>query len=142
MLSMKPLFTQIVKFIFVSGTGWLIDLGIFLILTYYYGFQVWSANILGAVPAVTFVFFVSTRKIFSNNALKRSLKQKYCIYIAYQIVLVLLISFFGQFLYDVFYARCNVDILLKNMNLAVKILMTCITIVLNFIVMKLLVEKF
>lgn len=138
---MKPLFTQIIKFVLVSGTGWLIDLGVFLTLTYHYGFQVWSANILGAVPAVTFVFFVSTRKIFSNNALKRSLKQKYCIYIAYQIILVLFISFLGQVLYDVFYSRCSIGILLNNLNLIVKILMTCITIVLNFIVMKVLAEK-
>lgn len=138
---MEQLFKQIVKFVLVSGTGWLIDLGIYLTLTYGYDFPVWIANILGALPAATFVFIVSTRKIFENNIKRLSLKQKYIIYIVYQIILIVCISLFGQFLYNLIQAHNPFEWLSPYTLLLVKLMITCITIVLNFIFMKVLVER-
>lgn len=138
---MDRLLKQIVQFVLVSGTGWLLDLGIYLTLTYYYDFSVWAANILGALPAATFVFIVSTRKIFANNIKRLTLRQKYAIYILYQILLILGISLFGQYLYNMISTHFSYEWLLQSAKLIVKLFITCITIVLNFMVMKVLVEK-
>ena len=48
----------------VSGVGWVIDFGIYTLLTGPMSFPVALSNYISSVPAITFVFFVSTRKMF------------------------------------------------------------------------------
>ena len=115
---MKKLIIQFFKFLLISGTGWLIDTTIYTILTVILKYNVIFSNILSSIPAITFVFFVSTRKIFLTHIGKFSLKQKYLIYIS--------------------------EPLLNNkglLKIIIKLTITPITMITNFFVMKFLAEK-
>ena len=136
---MKKLFIQFFKFLIISGTGWLIDTSCYLILTLVFKQNVILSNILSSIPALTFVFFVSTRKIFSTNTGKLSIKKKYLIYFLYQIILIFSVSLLGQVLYDFL---MNYFIIEKGLlKILVKIIITPITMIINFFVMKFLAEK-
>lgn len=132
---------QIFSFLIVSGTGWLIDFSIYLILTYFAGFNVIVANICSSIPAITLVFLVSNKKIFKNKNSNLKLKTKYMVYFGYQLLLILCISEFGEFLYNTLFDIIEIPLILSNLKLIIKIIITPITMILNFIVMKNLIEK-
>ena len=135
---LKLLLTQFIKFLFVSGTGWIIDFGLYSLLTGIFRFQILYSNILSSMPAITFVFIFSTKKIFKEHKDGFSIKQKYIIYFIYQIVLVLLVSLLGQFLYVIIIKnKINFSLL----KIIIKVIITPITMILNFFVMKYLTEK-
>ena len=127
----------------ISGVGWLIDFSVFFFISVMIGKGVGYANIISAMPAVTFVFIVSTRRTFKNIHSKVDLKYKYLVYIAYQVILVLGMSWFAQHIYDYFYTSnlMSLKIVNDNLKMFVKLLITPITMVVNFIVMKNLIEK-
>lgn len=89
---------------------------------------------------VTFVFAFTTRKIFENKS-NISLSWKYLMYLIYQCLLIFLIS---NLLYQI-----NEIILLHFVSNSVrnfsgiisKILVTPVTLILNFVVMKYVIEK-
>ena len=135
---MKKLIIQFFKFLLISGTGWLIDTTIYTILTVVLKYNVIFSNILSSVPAITFVFFVSTIKIFLTHIGKFSLKQKYLIYILYQIILITTVSIIGQILYNISENLLSNKELLK---IIIKLTITPITMITNFFVMKFLAEK-
>jgi hypothetical protein len=135
---MKKLIIQFFKFLLISGTGWLIDTTIYTILTVILKYNVIFSNILSSIPAITFVFFVSTRKIFLTHIGKFSLKQKYLIYILYQIILITTVSIIGQILYNISENLLSNKELLK---IIIKLTITPITMITNFFVMKFLAEK-
>ena len=135
---MKKLIIQFFKFLLISGTGWLIDTTIYTILTIILKYNVIFSNILSSIPAITFVFFVSTRKIFLTHIGKFSLKQKYLIYILYQIILITTVSLIGQILYNISENLLSNKELLK---IIIKLTITPITMITNFFVMKFLAEK-
>lgn len=136
---MKKLFIQAIRFIGLSGIGWILDFTTYTVL------GVISANLvlnntISSWVGVTFVFLLSTRIVFKNNS-KIPLKWKYVIYLLYQCVLIFFISKLLN--------RVNVYLLthvalavVKNFSTIIsKILVTPITMVLNFVVMKGVVEK-
>lgn len=135
---MKKLIIQFFKFLLISGTGWLIDTTIYTILTVILKYNVIFSNILSSIPAITFVFFVSTRKIFLTHIGKFSLNQKYLIYILYQIILITTVSIIGQILYNISENLLSNKELLK---IIIKLTITPITMITNFFVMKFLAEK-
>ena len=135
---MKKLIIQFFKFLLISGTGWLIDTTIYTILTVILKYNVIFSNILSSIPSITFVFFVSTRKIFLTHIGKFSLKQKYLIYILYQIILITTVSLIGQILYNISENLLSNKELLK---IIIKLTITPITMITNFFVMKFLAEK-
>ena len=135
---LKLLLTQFVKFLFVSGTGWVIDFGLYSILTGIFELQILYSNILSSIPAITFVFIVSTKRIFKENKDGFSIKQKYLIYFVYQMVLILLVSLLGQFLYTII---INNGINFSFLKIIIKIIITPVTMILNFFVIKYLAEK-
>lgn len=135
---MKKLIIQFFKFLLISGTGWLIDTTIYTILTVIFKYNVIFSNILSSIPAITFVFFVSTRKIFLTHTGRFSLKQKYLIYILYQIILIITVSVIGQLLYNITESLLSNKDLLK---IIIKVAITPITMITNFFVMKFLAEK-
>lgn len=138
MKRLKLLLIQFIKFLFVSGTGWIIDFGLYSILTEIFELQILYSNILSSILAITFVFVVSTKKIFKENKKGLSTKQKYLIYFVYQVVLIFLVSILGQIVY------IN---LIKNgisyslLKIVIKIMITPITMIMNFFVIKYLAEK-
>ncbi|MFW2487156.1 GtrA family protein [Clostridium chromiireducens] len=135
---------QISKFLIISGTGWLIDFLIYLLLAIKLNFDVGYSNFISGIPALTFVFMVSTRKIFECNTDGLSLKRKYIIYFLYQMILIIIISLFGQILYSIInISSFNKIIIIKEYSkIITKLIITPITMVLNFCVMKILSEKY
>lgn len=138
MKKLKLLLIQFLKFLFVSGTGWIIDFGLYLMLTGIFGLQILYSNILSSIPAITFVFIISTKKIFVENKDGFSIKKKYLIYFVYQMILILLVSLLGQFLYTI---AIKNGINFSLLKIIIKIMITPVTMVLNFFVIKYLAER-
>ena len=145
---LKRIFTpellrQILSFLFVSGIGWLIDFSGYFTLTTWLGFSVFLANCISTVPAILWVFWFSSRHIFAANKTGLKLYQKYLIYFAYQMLLVAGISFFAEFLHAQFMASRLIEygFLYTNIKMLIKIVITPITMTMNFIVVKSLLEK-
>lgn len=140
---MKRTIKQAFGFILISGIGWLIDFSIYCLLTGLLSFPVGITNVISSIPAITFVFFTSTKKTFCNKPGSLKLGYKYLIYFGYQLILLLCISTFGQFLYNVLIVSSlsQYALIAKYMKLLIKIIITPITMTINFIVMKLLIEK-
>lgn len=140
---MKKLLKQIYSFLAVSGTGWLIDICIYTILTNKFCINVAYGNMISGIPALTFVFLLSTRKIFTVREKGMPLKNKYIIYLCYQLFLILIVSWFGQILFDraVKINWISESVLFQYLKLIIKIIITPITMTVNFIVMKMLSER-
>lgn len=141
---MKKLIIQALKFFCVSGVGWIIDFSIYSLLTYIFDFNVLLANMISSIPAVTYVFFISTKRIFSKKESKISIKAKYAIYLIYQLVLVIAVSSLGQLLYSSLIdivTNWEINFITNNFKIIIKICITPITMILNFIIMKILAEK-
>ena len=99
------------------------------------------ANILSSIPAITYVFLMSNKNIFKNTESKLSIKIKYLIYFGYQLILLFCISALGEFLYSKLLNIIAIPIILNNLKIVIKILITPITMTLNFIVLKNIIEK-
>ncbi|MCH5277779.1 MAG: GtrA family protein [Desulfovibrionaceae bacterium] len=139
----KMALKQSLKFFAVSGCGWLIDFSVFTLLAQFVGFNVAYANMLSSIPAITLVFFVSTRKIFANKKNGMSIWKKYIIYFFYQIILVICISWVGEGFYRLL-LYINIEQILPvsgNIKLICKIIITPIAMTMNFMMMKILCER-
>lgn len=138
-IQLKKIFLQAIKFIGLSGIGWLLDFGTYTGLGYISSNLVIN-NIISSWVGVTFVFIFATRKVFKNNS-KIPLKWKYFIYILYQCILIFFISKLLNIVNEVLLAQIPVEVLIKFSPIIAKILVTPITMVLNFFVMKSVIEK-
>lgn len=140
---MRRLLSQILRFVGISGVGWLLDFSIFWALTSLGGLSVASANMLSSVPAITLVFCVSTYKIFQKNRTRLPLFGKYLLYFGYQMALVFCVSWLGQWLFGLLSGTALADaaVVGTHLELVCKILITPITMAANFCVMKVLSEK-
>ena len=136
---MKKILVEAIKFVGISGVGWIIDICIYLTLTYIIKCNVFLANVTSSLAGVTFVFIVSTRKLFKNNS-KINLKIKYIIYVIYQILLIITASKIMLIISDTL-KETNINIILNYINIIVKIIITPFTLLINYIVMKYLIEK-
>lgn len=140
---MKSILKQILNFICISGVGWIIDFTVFYFLTNRLNLNVGYSNFVSAIPAVTYVFIISTRNIFSKNISKFSIKVKYIIYFIYQLLLVSCVSVIGQYFYELLMSTsltCNSTIT-NHLSIFVKLCITPITLCANFLFMKVLIEK-
>ena len=133
---MKEILFKALKFFGLSGIGWLIDVSIYMILSSIFHIDVSIANIVSSFTAVSFVFVTSTRKVFHNKS-KIKLKYKYFIY---QVLLIFVSSFALGCLKD-WFLGFEIAWLTNYINIIVKILITPFTMILNYIVMSLLIEK-
>lgn len=139
---MKEILKQAINFFVVSGIGWIIDMLIYIILTNV-GLPIVISNIISAGLAASYVYLVSTNKIFVNNG-KLSLTLKYLIYILYQFCLILVSSYVIMLISNGLtnlFETYNLILLLKNVKIISKIVNTPVTMIVNFIVMKNLIEK-
>ncbi|MBW9311363.1 hypothetical protein FDF23_06945 [Fusobacterium nucleatum] len=139
MKQFKKLFSQFIKFLFVSGIGWLIDFSLYAVLTIEFNLKIFYANIFSSIPAISYVFLVSIKKIFvksQKNTL--TIVQKYIIYFIYQLLLIFFISIVAQNLY-ILLGKYNLNF--KLMKIIIKVLITPVTMTINFFVIKYLAEK-
>ena len=136
---MKNLIKQGIGFIGISGIGFIIDFIIYNVLSSLLPINVNICNMISSFIGVSFVFIVSTRKIFINNS-KIDIKLKYIIYIVYQLILISLVSYIMLILKN-YLLGIDVDLITKYVNIIAKIIITPFTMIINFIVMKKLIEK-
>lgn len=136
---MRKLLAQIVRFVGISGVGWLIDFSLFTVLTSLLKVPVTAANMISSLPAITLVFLVSTRKIFEGPG-KVPVAVRYVLYLLYQLVLVTAVSVaagqLAPWIAGLFGGRLE-----SLSGILAKILITPVTMTANFIVMKLMTEK-
>lgn len=131
------------SFIVVSGVGWVIDFSVFLFLSTILAVDIFFSNIISAIPAISFVFFVSTKRVFQAKTSRINKKNKLLIYITYQLILLISISSFGQLIYNVLLeSTIHLPLfVIDHTELLIKVFITPISMGLNFLVMKLLIEK-
>jgi putative flippase GtrA len=89
---------KFLRFLVISGGGWLLDFGIYSLLTMVLELPVWLSNFISSFAAISFVFFTATRHAFVLHKGGLSLRQKYLAYLMYQLVLVSAVSFLAQWL--------------------------------------------
>ncbi len=141
-MDFKKIFRQMMLFFISSGIGFIIDFSVYLLLVKDLEIRVLYANMISALPAVTFVFIISNTRIFSVE--KTNIKdkiRKYFIYLGYQAVLLACVSYLGDYIYfnhTEFLTNMLNDVQIK---LLIKVFITPITMILNFIVMKFLTER-
>lgn len=136
---MQKFLKQVIKFVGLSGIGWLLDFFVYTSLGFISTNLVLN-NSISSWIGVTFVFICATRKIFQNSN-KISLKWKYIIYIGYQIILVFAISKLLNIINTFIIDNITVAIILRFSYIIAKIFVTPITMILNFFVMKGVIEK-
>lgn len=136
---MKKLLIQAAGFFGLSGVGWLLDFCTFTALGFLSDNVVLN-NTISSWVGITFVFLFATRKVFRNNS-KISLKWKYTIYVVYQAVLIFFISKVLNGIHGWIISTVPIEMILRFSSIISKILVTPITMVLNFLVMKGIIEK-
>lgn len=136
---LKKLLGQAICFIGISGIGWLLDFLVYTCLGLASSNLVIN-NTISSWVGVTFVFIFATRKVFRNES-KIALPWKYLIYILYQCVLIFFISKVLNVINAGIVAYISMGLIVKFSAVIAKILVTPITMVLNFWVMKGVVEK-
>ena len=136
---MKKLLYQAIRFIGLSGIGWLLDFGTYICLGFISSNLVIN-NFISSWVGVTFVFIFATRKVFQNNS-RIPLGVKYLIYILYQIILITLVSKLLGAIDSFIVSHIAWELVLKFSGIIAKIIITPITMILNFFVMKGVIEK-
>lgn len=136
---MKTLWEQIFRFIGLSGIGWLLDFFVYAVLGWF-SKDLFLNNTISSWVGVTFVFLFSTRLVFQNNS-KIPLKVKYILYLLYQCLLIYLISKLLNQVNGWILAHIAWNLILRFSALISKMLVTPVTMVLNFCVMKAVIEK-
>ena len=136
---MKRLLTQALRFFGLSGIGWLLDFGTYTLLGFASPNLVLN-NIISSWIGVTFVFLTATKKVFQNDS-RIPLKAKYVIYLVYQCVLIYLISKLLGWVNAVLLANISWKFVQHFSTVIAKIVVTPITMILNFLVMKEIIEK-
>lgn len=140
-MRMNKVLRQGSYFTLISGIGWCMDFGLYSLLSIYWCVPVAYANMISSLPAITFVFAMATRHIFIRRSGGLKIWQKYVIYLVYQAALVISVSFLAEWVYNIIQDKLLMLCLGKALKVLVKCLITPITMLMNFIVMKILVEK-
>ena len=94
---------------------------------------------ISSLVGASFVFVFSTRFVFRNNH-RIPLIWKYCVYIVYQLILIVLISLLLSRI-NALICACAPAFIAAFSAVLSKIIVTPITMTLNFFVMKLAIEK-
>lgn len=135
---LRDLLRQALRFIGLSGIGWLLDFAMYTLLSIKAS-NLAAVNMISSLVGASFVFIFSTRFVFRNNH-RIPLLWKYCVYIVYQVILIVLISLLLSRINELICACAPAFIAAFSAVLS-KIIVTPITMTLNFFVMKLAIEK-
>lgn len=137
---MKRLLNQAIHFVGISGIGWLLDFTVFNLLNFVSA-RVDINNMISSLIAVCFVFTVSTRKTFVQKENGMPLKLKFIIYVLYQLVLIFAVSYVLSQINSALIEFLKGTAMSSLTALMAKIIVTPFTMLCNFVVMKLLIEK-
>lgn len=136
---LRNLLMQALRFVGLSGIGWLLDFAVYTILSTCVS-NLAAANMISSLVGASFVFIFSTRFVFQNSH-RIPLIWKYCFYIAYQALLILLISLLLAQINTLITTHVSVGIIVRASAILSKIIVTPITMTLNFFIMKFVIEK-
>ena len=136
---LRNLLMQALRFVGLSGIGWLLDFAVYTILSTCVS-NLAAANMISSLVGASFVFIFSTRFVFQNSH-RIPLIWKYCVYIAYQALLILLISLLLAQINTLITTHVSVGIIVRASAILSKIIVTPITMTLNFFIMKFVIEK-
>ena len=136
---MRKLFKQAIRFVGISGIGWILDFSTYNLLGLVSD-KLFLNNVISSWVGVSVVFMFATRKVFQNNS-KISLKWKYIIYIVYQCILIFFSSKLLSLIAAVIVNNIDIAIIISLASMIAKILVTPVTMILNFFVMKGIIEK-
>lgn len=139
MNSIKELIEQAIKFVGLSGIGWLLDMLVYTLLGMC-SKEFFLNNLISSFVGVSFVFFTSTKLIFKNNS-RVALKYKYLICLLYQVILIVFISKLLVIINANLTGLVAESALGSFQYIMAKIAVTPITMILNFIVMKNLIVR-
>lgn len=114
------------KYFYVSLIGLSLDMIIYYILLYIFNITVFSANLTSSFFAISFVYVMSTKKIFD----KKGTVGSYLIFIVYHVISINIYS------YLVFYIHYNYEFT----PLISKVLIVPISFITNFIFMTFLIK--
>ncbi len=132
---------QAAQFVAVSGAGWLLDVAVFMALSGPAGWHVLPANVVSGSCGVLLVFAVSSRKIFTRNT--GSMAQKVAMLLLFNLVAIITASFVLAWIAQlVSAAAAPYGLPPYGVRLVAKMLVTPVTLLLNFIVVRYLVERF
>ena len=137
---MKKVIIQALQFFGISGIGWLLDMFVFTTLTSLINLEPLIANLISAGIAATVVYILATKKIIINREGGLSLKFKYILFILWQVLIIISFSFFISEL-SKFIGNFDWELISEYSAVLSKILLTPVTMILNFVFMKLLIEK-
>lgn len=126
-------------FVAISGAGWLLDVSVLMTLSGPAGWGLVPANVVSGSCGVLFVFAVSSKTIFQRNS--GSVMQKVAVLLAFNL-LVILASSFALAAIARAMAHLGMDIPQAALRLAAKVLVTPLTLLLNYVVVRFLVERF
>lgn len=135
------LFRQILKFVSVSGIGWILDFLTYTILGLLSSHLFYN-NFISCLVGATFVFVVSPKIVFINKGELPKLV-KYAIYISYQIMLIYFLSYVLVEINSVLVSilKSFLSCSIPYSYLMSKILITPLAMTCNFIVLKIIFEK-
>ncbi len=124
------------SFSFIAGIGWLVDISIFTVLTAIFQYSVLYSNCLSSFVAITLVFTVSTKRIFIHNNEFMLLK-----FIMFGVFQLFSIWFFSHVIYLVSkYLYTHFLLTFVFIPVIVKISVTPFTLLLNYLLMKVILR--
>ncbi len=138
-MNLRQFYLQALKFIGVSGLGWCMDFALYSTLSFG-GLSLLLANIAGSTLGVSFVFVTSTRFIFKNQG-PVPLYIKYIAYLVYQAALIGGMSKLLVMMHAFLEVHPLVFVPTPLLPLLAKMMITPVSMVINFVVLKHLIEK-
>lgn len=136
---LRALLNQALRFIGLSGIGWLLDFGVYTLLSFV-SENLAVNNMLSSLVGASFVFVFSTRFVFRDSH-NIPLVFKYAIYVLYQLVLIYLISHLLAWVNSVILALFTMKLIHALSAVLSKMIVTPITMAVNFFAMKFVIEK-
>ncbi len=138
MRGLRRLLWQALRFVGLSGIGWLLDFTVYTLLSLRLA-RLDLVNVISSLVGASFVFIFSTRLIFQNSR-RFPLWVKYAVYLVYQLVLIFLISRLLAWVHLMIVTHFTQALILRFAAILAKILVTPITMAVNFFAMKAIVE--
>ena len=137
--ALRRLLRQALRFLGLSGIGWLLDFTVYTLLSLRFHDLAW-VNVISSLVGASFVFVFSTRFVFRDSH-RIALWLKYAIYIVYQLVLIWLISKLLALVHLTIVSHTDWPPLISLAPVLAKMLVTPITMTVNFFAMKTVIEK-
>ena len=128
---------QAVLFVLLSGAGWVLDTTVFLVLSGPGGWPLLGANLVSGSCGTLFVFAMSSQGVFRRN--DGPLTTKFGVLLVFNATVILASS---VVLAAIARGLANAGLAAPLVPIGAKVLVTPVTLVLNFLAVRYLLERF